>query len=91
MPIGINIEIPQTHCFSEKKDHNWKSRGQHDSSYYQPQPATYNQHQHYHQDRRTQQSCSNNYYDREKVGKHGNIHSVIPITEKKITHFSIGK
>ena len=31
-PIGINIEIPQTHRFSEIKTyHNWKSCGKHDS------------------------------------------------------------
>ena len=36
-PIGRNIVIPQTHCFIErKKYHNWKSRVQHNSSYYQP-------------------------------------------------------
>ena len=53
-----------------------------DLSYYQPQPATYNQCQHYFQDRITQQSFSKNDYDREKVGKHGNIHSGIPTPEK---------
>ena len=69
-PTGINIVIPQTHCFSEiKQDNNWQYHGQHNSSYYQPQhatdslyyqpqPATYNQFQHYHMDRRTQQACS---------------------------------
>ena len=34
-PIVKNIEIPQTHRFSEgKQDHNFQYRGQHDSSYY---------------------------------------------------------
>ena len=43
-PIGRNIEITQTHRFSERKpDCDCQSYGQNDSSYYQPQPATYNQ------------------------------------------------
>ena len=34
-PIGIHIVIPQTNIFSERKsDRNWKSLGQHNSSYY---------------------------------------------------------
>ena len=42
--IDRNIEITQTHHFSERKpDHNWQSCGQHYSSYHQPQPATHNQ------------------------------------------------
>ena len=86
-PIVTNIVIPQTHHFIERKqDHNWQYCGQHisdtDSSYYQTQPTTYNQRQHYCENRRTQQAHSNNYYDREKVGKHGNIHSGIPASEK---------
>ena len=53
-PISINIEIPQTHRFSEMKpDHNLQSHGKHDLSYYQPQPDNCNQHQHYFHDRRT--------------------------------------
>ena len=36
-PICRNMEIPQTHRFSERKlDHNWQFYGQHYSSYYQP-------------------------------------------------------
>ena len=46
-----------------------------DSSYYQPEPAKCNQCQKYCQYRRTQQDCPKNGYDRDKVGKHGNIHS----------------
>ena len=88
-PIGINIVIPQTNSFSERKQyHNLKSCGQNNSSSYQPQPSTdslyyqpqfvkYNQHRHYCQDRRTQQGRSKNDYDRYKEGKHENIHSVI--------------
>ena len=50
-PTVRNIEIPQTHRSSERKpNHNWKSRGQYDSSYYQPQPSTYNQLQQHHHD-----------------------------------------
>ena len=42
-PIGRNIYISQTNRFIERKSgFNWQSRGQHDSSYYQPQPDTYN-------------------------------------------------
>ena len=42
-PTVINIEILQTHSFSERKlDHNWKYCEQYDSSYDQPQPDTYN-------------------------------------------------
>ena len=56
-PIGRNVVIPQKRRFSERKiDHNCKSRGQHNSSYYQPQPSIYNQLQQYHQDRITQQA-----------------------------------
>ena len=41
-PIVINIEITQTHGFSETKiDHNCQYHVQHDSLYYQPQPDTY--------------------------------------------------
>ena len=66
-PIGRNIEIPQIYRFSERKPYNyWKSRGQNDLSYYQPQPANYNQCQQYPHYRRTQQSTSRNDYDREK-------------------------
>ena len=70
----MNVEIPNTHRFSKRKpDNNWQSRVQRDSSYYQPQLATYKQTQNYHHDRRTQQNTFINYYDRNKVVKHGNI------------------
>ena len=94
-PIGRNVSIPQTHHFSErKKDHNWKSCGQHnssdyqpqpttDSSYYQPKLASYSQRQQYCQDRIIQQDRSKNGYDRDKMGKHGNIHSGIPTPDQK--------
>ena len=36
------------------------------------------------QDRRTQQACSKNDYDRDKVVKHGNIYIIITIPDKKI-------
>ena len=73
-PIVINIVIPQTNIFGERKtDHNWKSHGQHNSSYYQPKPAKYNQLQQCCGDKGTQQACFKNYYDRNKVVKHGNI------------------
>ena len=40
-PIGRNIVIPQANCFSKIKPvNNWQYFGQHNSSYYQPQPAT---------------------------------------------------
>ena len=69
-PIGRNVVIPQTNIFSERKSVlNCKSFGEHNSSYYQPQPAAdssyyqpqptkYNQHQQYLHDRRTKQACS---------------------------------
>ena len=52
-PIGINIEFSQANRFSKRKpEHNWQSceassstnghLGQHDTSYYQHQPANYN-------------------------------------------------
>ena len=64
-PIGRNIETPQTHRFSERKpDSNWQYSGQHDSSYYQPQPTTYNHRQQYLHDRRTQKFPSRTDYDR---------------------------
>ena len=77
-PTVRNIVIPQTNCFSERKPvHDWQYFGKRISSYYQPepdtdslyypqQPAKYNQRQQYCQDRRTQQACSKNDYDREK-------------------------
>ena len=81
-----NIETPQTNCFSEiKPDHNWQYCGTHDSWYYQVQNYTYNQRQHYCNDRRTQQDPSRYEYNREKVRKHGNIHSVIPSPDIKIS------
>ena len=94
--------IPPRNVFSERKPvHNWQSFGQHNSYYYQPQPATdslyyqpklakYNQCQQYCKYRRTHQDFSKNDYNREKNGKQGNIHSGIPTLEK-ITHYSIGK
>ena len=91
-PIGRNIEIPQTHCFSESKlDSNWQSFGQQYSSYYQPQPDTYNQRQRYHHDIITQQDPYITDYDRDNVVKHGNIHSGIPSPDIKNTHYSIEK
>ena len=40
LPIGRDIEIPQTHSFIERKQyHNWKSSIKHGSSYYHPKPA----------------------------------------------------
>ena len=78
-PIGINIEIPKTHRFSESKtDLNWKYCGKYSPYYYQPQHTTYNQIQHYRHCIRTQKSPSGTDYDREKVVKCGNIHSGIP-------------
>ena len=62
-----------------------------DLSHYQLQPAKYNQSQHYCQDIRTKQACSKNDYDREKVGRHGNIHSGIPTPNKESTHYSMWK
>ena len=68
-PIGQNIVIPKTNRFIEKiPDHNWQYRGQHDSSYYQPQPAIHNQRQQYRHDRIIQQTSSINDYDRYKGG-----------------------
>ena len=61
------------------------------SSCYQPQPTKYNQCKQYIQGRITRQACSKNYYDIDKVGKHGNIHSGIPTPDKTNTHYSIGK
>ena len=56
-PIGQNIVIPNTNRFSEKiQDHNRKNCRQHDSSYYQPQPAVQNHHQQYRNGRRIQQA-----------------------------------
>ena len=77
--MGRNIEIPQTYLFSERKpDYNCQSRGKHDSSYYQPTPANYNQNQQYFHDRKTKQTPSVTDYDRDKVENCGNIHSEIP-------------
>ena len=90
-PMVRNIEIPQTHRFIEIKIyHNLQYRGQHDSSYYQPQPTTYNQHQQYRRGRSTQQAVSSNDYGRYKLGKHGSIITIIP-SPKKNNHCSIGK
>ena len=79
-PIGINIVIPNLFSSERRLDHNWKSSGQRNSyyyqkksatdlSYYQPQPAKYNQRQKYFQYRRTQQDFSKNDYDGYKSGK----------------------
>ena len=76
-PIGRNIEFPQAHCFSERKpERNWQYREvssstndylrQHDTSYYQPQPAICNQRQRYRHDRTKQQAPFITDYDREK-------------------------
>ena len=61
------------------------------SLFCQPQPATYNQRQHYCQGRRIQQALSKNGYDRQKVERHDNIHSGIPTTDKKypLCHWGI--
>ena len=102
-PIDINIVIPKTSHFNEiKTDYNCQYLGQHNSLYYQPQTATdlsyfqpqpdkYTQRQQYCQDRITQQDCYINDYDSDKVGKRGNVHSGIPTSEKKSTHYSIGE
>ena len=70
-PIRITIVIPQKIVLVEEKIyHNWQSPsyGQSqfatDSSYYQPQPAKYNQRQQYLQDIITQQAHFKNDYDR---------------------------
>ena len=64
-PTGQNIVFPKTYRFSKKRpDHNWKSCGQHDYSYYQPQPYIQNHSQHYRYHRRIQQASSKQYYDR---------------------------
>ena len=42
IPIDINILIPLKNRLSKRKpDHYWQSSGNHNSYYYQPQPATY--------------------------------------------------
>ena len=51
-------------------------RGQQDTSYYQP--ANYNQRQQYFHDKTTKQVPYRTDYDRGKLVKRGNIHSVIP-------------
>ena len=71
----------------ENSDHVWKSRGQHESSCYQPQPANYNQFQHYCHNRRDQKAPSRNDYDWDKGGNNGNIHSGIHIPDKKYPLF----
>ena len=56
-PIAQNIVILKTNSHSEKRpNHIWKSCRQHDSYYYQPQPAVQNHRQWYHHDRRIQQA-----------------------------------
>ena len=86
------LKIPHTHWFSEiKPDSDWQSCGQNDSSYHQTQPDTWNQLQQYLHGRRRQQDIFRKYYNREKVGKHGNIHSIILTPDKICNHSSIGK
>ena len=85
-PIGQNIVIPKTNRFIEKiPDHNWQYRGQHDSSYYQPQPAIHSPRQQYRHDRIIHQDYPKNDCDREKVGAHGTIHSLMPTPGKHAT------
>ena len=87
--IGRNIEFAQAQFFNESKTErncNYCEvssstndyRGQHDTSCYQAQPASYNQRPHYLHYRTTQQAPYRTYYYREKVGKCGIIHSGIP-------------
>ena len=83
-PIGQNIAIPN--FFNWKRpDHNCKSCGQHDYSYYQPQPSIHNHRQKYHNGRRIQQDSSKNDYDRHKGVSHGMIHGGITTPEKHKT------
>ena len=92
-PIGQNIVIPNTNRFSEKRpDHNRQTCGQHDSSYYQPQPAVQNHCQQHFNNRRIKQAYYKNDYDRDKGVAHVMINSGIPTLERKSnTHYSIGK
>ena len=48
------------------------------------------QRQHYFQYRRTQQACSKNYYDKYKIGTHGNIDIGIPTPDRKIPIIPLG-
>ena len=55
-PIVQNIVIPKTnHSIEKIPDQNWKYCGQHDYSYYQPQPDIHNHRQQYRHDRKIQQ------------------------------------
>ena len=81
---NFNRHIAST---KNKTYNNWQSRGQHDSSYYQPQPTTCNQRQQYHHYRITQQAPFINDYDKGKVVKHGNINIGIPTLDKKYPLF----
>ena len=66
-PIDQNIVIPKNNRSSEKiPDHNRQYHRQHNSLYYQPQPAVQNQHQQYRHDIIIQQDSYKNDYDREK-------------------------
>ena len=59
--------------------------------HYQPQPATYNQHQQYIHYIITQQDPSRTVCDRDKVGKCGNIRSGIPSPDiKKLPIIPLG-
>ena len=59
-------------------------RGQHDTSYYQPQPpANYNQRHQYLNHRTTQRAPYTNYYYKEKVDKCGVTKGGIPSSDIK--------
>ena len=77
--IGQNIVIPNTNSFSEKiPDHNRQNRRQHDSLYYQSQPAVQNHRLQYCNDIIIQQASYKNDYDKDKGVAYGMIYSVIP-------------
>ena len=77
--IGQNIVIPNTNRFSEKRpDNNRQNCRQHDSSYYQPQPAVHNHRQQYRNDRIIEQASYKNDYDMYKGVEYGMIRSAIP-------------
>ena len=94
-PIVRNIEFAQTQLLSDREtgrncqycslsSSTTDYRGQHDTSYYQPQtPDDYNQRQQYHSHRRKQQAPCRTGHDREKVYKRGVNHSGIPSPEIK--------
>ena len=65
--------------------HNWQSCRQLNSSYYRPQNAIKNHCQQYRRDKKIQQASSKSYYNRNKEGSRGMIHSVIHTSEKHKT------